>query len=86
MNRKPLPMTRLQALKKGIELPPVPRFSHYDWVQDAPDAALLDVLTNYGKLNLKDQRDPENRWKGERLKAARYEVRRRALNLQPATA
>ena len=62
MKRKPLPMTRLQALKKGIELPPVPRFSHYDWIQDAPDAALQDVLTQYGKLNLKDQRDPENRW------------------------
>lgn len=41
MKHKPLPMTRLQALKKGIELPPVPRFSHYDWIQDAPAASPL---------------------------------------------
>lgn len=84
MKRKPFPLTRLQALKAGIPQAPVERFSHDDWVRDAPDAALDYVLATWGKQNLKDQRDAETRWKSERLKAVRFEVRRRALGLQLA--
>jgi len=78
-------LTPLQALKAGIPMGEPERFSHLDWIRDAPDAALKDILATWGKQNLKDQRDAETRWKSERVKAARFEIRRRALNLQPAT-
>jgi len=81
---RPLKLTPLQSLKAGLPVGEPARFSHMDWVRDAPDAALDYILKTYGKQNLKDQSDDETRWKSKRLKAVRFEIRRRALNLHPA--
>jgi hypothetical protein len=76
---KPIRMTPLQLLNKGLPVPPPEKWSARFWLEDRPDGYLQDVLNDLGKKNLRDLSDPKTRAEAELVKAARFEIRRRKI-------
>lgn len=68
-------MTSAQAARMGLIEPPPG--SHDAIVRTFPDWLLEAVIGDLGRRNLRDYRNHETRWLGERASAARAERRRR---------
>ena len=50
---------------------------HEDWARMYSTEVLLAIRETLGKQNLSNLRDNETRWKADRVKAVRAEIRRR---------
>lgn len=72
----PIRITTTQAAALGIDAKPKPG-SHEAIVRTYSDALLEAVIEGHKHRNLRDYRDHETRWLGDRIKAARAERRRR---------